>query len=240
MRCLIVDDDELARTVLTRYVSRYDTLDLVGSVDNALDAADLLTSERARGHPVDLAFFDVEMPELSGLDLARSLGEDVQVVIVSGKEDYAPAAFDLAVADYLVKPVDYARFVRAVERARLLASNPQHESGGEDPLEELPDGPVFVRSEGRFVRIDLRKVLWVEAQKDYVVFHLPEQSVSVHATMKAMTERLPEAFIRIHRSAIVRLDKIEDASESMVVVGGVELPVSDTYRQALLGRFRLL
>ncbi len=241
MRCLIVDDDALARAVLERYVSRYDTLDLIGSCESALDAADVLTREREAARPIDLAFFDVEMPELSGLDLARSLGENVQVVIVSGKEEYAPEAFDLAVADYIVKPVDYARFVRSVERARLLASAVQEDVAHEEATTEvLQDGHVFVRSEGRFVRVNLQDVAWVEAQKDYVVLHTPEQDITIHATMKAMEERLPDAFVRIHRSTIVRLDQIKDASESAVVVAGVELPVSSTYRQELLGRLRTL
>ncbi len=241
MRCLIADDDALARAVLERYVSRVDTLTLAGVCTNALDAADLLVRERDAGTPIDLAFLDVEMPELTGLDLARSFGEDLQIVIVSGKEDYAPAAFDLAVADYLVKPVDYARFVRAVERARLLAADGAGgaEPGGA-PEGALPDGPVFVRSAGRLVRLDLREVHRIEAQKDYVVFHTPERAVTVHTTMKALSERLPGAFARIHRSAIVRLDRIEDASESAVVVGGLALPVSSTYRQELMGRLRTL
>ncbi|MEM1042527.1 MAG: LytTR family DNA-binding domain-containing protein [Bacteroidota bacterium] len=241
MRCLIVDDDALARTVLERYVSRYDTLDLVGSCDSALDAADLITRAREAARPVDLAFFDVEMPELNGLELARSLGEDVQVVIVSGKEEYARDAFDLAVADYIVKPVDYARFVRSVERARLLAAARQEgRTASETPQDALPDGHVFVRSEGRFVRVNLQEVAWIEAQKDYVVLHGPEQPVTVHTTMKALAERLPDTFARIHRSTIVRLDQIEDASESAVVVGGTELSVSSTYRQDLMSRLRTL
>lgn len=232
MRCLLVEDDPIARTVLAHLVTQHGGLTLVDACESATEALAVL----ARAS-VDLVLLDIEMPGPSGLELARRMPKDVQTIIVTGKEEYAFDAFDHGVADYLLKPVDAERFARAVSRAQRLASEAQSAPDGDSGF---ADGPVFVRSEGRLVRLDLSAVSHIEARKDYVVFHTPDQAVLVHATMKAMEEKLPPSFVRIHRSTIIRLDKISDVSDGQVRVGTAVLPVGASYRDGLMERLQTL
>ena len=236
MTCLIVDDDPIARAVVEHMVQRHDALSLVGVCADGVAAASRLAALRAAGEPVGLVLLDVEMPEMTGLELAEAFGsgpERPQVVLITSKEEYAREAFDVDATDYIVKPVTHARFLKAVERA--LARR------GTDARTE-PQNPdlLFVKSGGRFVRVDLREVEWAEAQKDYVLFHTPGGDHLVHTTMKALAERLPAAFVRIHRSFFVRLDHVRDVEEGSVVVGKRVLPVGTTYRAPLLDRLNTL
>ncbi len=233
MRCIIVEDDPLSRVVLEGFVARHADLDLAASCAGLAEAAAALQ----RG-AVDLVLLDVGLPEGSGLDLVSGLPPGAQVIVVTGEERHAADAFAASAADYLLKPVAYDRFERAVERARRLAAGDAPED--HSPA-ALPDGPVFVRSEGRLVRVDLREVDYVAAEKDYVAFHLGERAHRVHGTMKQMARKLPaERFARIHRSFIVRLDRVEDVSDQGVRVGAETLPVSASYRDAFVDRLRML
>ena len=237
MTCLVADDDPIARALVERFVERHDALTLVATCTDAVEATNTLARLRAAGEPVDLAFLDVEMPEMTGLELAEALGAGLsearpQVVLITSKEEYAREAFDAEVTDYLVKPPTYGRFVKAVERALARA----------DSAGETADDPdtLFVKSDGRLVRLDLREVAWVEAQKDYVLFHTDERDHLVHVTMKALAERLPDAFVRVHRSYFVRVDRIGDVEDTSLVVGRKVIPIGATYRKPLLGRLNTL
>lgn len=217
MRCLLVDDDAVARAVLEKYVGRHDGLHMVASCDSAVTAANLL----AKGD-VDLLFLDVLMPEMSGMELLRSLAHPPRVILVSARPEFAVEAFDFEVADYLLKPVTYARFLRAVERAGRVA-----ESGGaEDTL--------FVKVEGRLVKVDLADLEWMEAQGDYVLMHCHDRDLLASTSMRKLEEVLSQRkFARVHRSYIVRMDKIEDIEESTIVIGRKVVPISSGYRESL-------
>lgn len=168
LRCMVVDDDELFRSVMEHFIEQHDALRLSASCTSAVEAANVLQREA-----VDLLFLDVEMPEMSGLELLRNLQQRPQVVLVTGKEDYAVDAFDVEVTDYLLKPVNYARFLKAVERARRTAA-PQTAEG--------PDH-VFVKTNGRLVKLGLKEIQYVEAQGDYMLVQTPEERYLVHSTM---------------------------------------------------------
>ena len=237
MTCLVVDDDPVARALIERFAERHDALDLVGTCADAVEAANTLARHRADGRPVELVFLDVEMPEMTGLELADALGAGAagtrpQIVLITSKEEYAREAFDVEVTDYLVKPPAYGRFVKAVERALARAATPVD-------ADEPPD-TLFVKSDGRLVRLDLREVGWVEAQRDYVLFHTEDRDHLVYVTMKTLQARLPDAFVRVHRSFFVRLDRILDVTDSSLVVGRKVVPVGATYRAALLERLNTL
>ena len=237
MTCLVVDDDPIARALVERFVERHDALTLVGVCADAVEATNTLARLRAAGEPVELAFLDVEMPEMTGLELAEALGAGPaatrpQVVLITSKEEYARGAFDAEVTDYLIKPPTYGRFVKAVERALARSASASEPDGDPDTL--------FVKADGRLVRLDLREVAWVEAQKDYVLFHTDERDHLVHVTMKALAERLPSAYVRVHRSYFVRLDRIGDVEDSSLVVGRKVIPVGATYRKPLLDRLNTL
>ena len=225
MTCLVVDDDPVARALTARFVEQHEALTLVGTCEDAVEAMNTLSRMRAEGTPVELAFLDVEMPEMSGIELADALGSGPdgtrpQVILITSKEEYARDAFDVAVTDYIVKPPTYGRFAKAVERA--LAQKPQAEPASDTQDPES----LFVKSEGRLVRLDLGQTPWIEAQKDYVLFHTASGEILVHTTMKALEERLPAPFIRVHRSHFLRTDRIEDIQDSSLVIGRRKEPVS--------------
>lgn len=231
MRCLIIEDDPVARAIIEAHARR-------AGLDVVATAADADAARRASGATsFDVAFSDIELPDGSGLDLARALTEQAEVVLVTARERYAVDAFALGAADYLLKPVDFERFEQAVERVRQLAAGrpaaPDAAGGG-----LLPDGPVFLRSGGELVRVDLRSVSRVEADKDYVRLHGP--GVRVLSSMKEMEARLPAPFVRVHRSHIVRLDRVEAVAEAGVVVAGDAVPVGASYRAALADRLPTL
>lgn len=230
MRTLIVDDDELSRIVIENLVEQHPSLTLAGTCVNALEAVKAL-----RDVEVDLIFLDIEMPDMSGLDLVRSLASPPQVVIISGKEEYALDAFDIDVTDYLLKPVTHARFLKAVERA-------MRRRGVDTSLPTAtPDDRVFIKADGKLVQLDLATVLWIEAQADYMLIHTASERYLIHGTMKAMEEKLPAAdFVRIHRSYIVRIDQIKDIQDQSLVISRKVLPIGASYREALVRRLRTL
>ncbi len=226
MRCLVVDDDAVWRSILTRFASEHEDLHLIAACASAVEAAKVLRREA-----VDLLFLDVEMPGMSGLELLRTMDARPQVVLVTGKERYALEAFDLEVTDYLLKPVRHAAFLRAVTRAARRQ--------GVSSARGTQDAHVFVRHEGRLTKLDLTRIQYIQAKRDYVQIHGPDGSMLVHVTMKALEATLPPGdFVRVHRSHIVRVDQIVDMDESTVVVGRHVVPLSAAGRAELLRRFR--
>jgi two-component system, LytTR family, response regulator len=230
MICLIVDDDEFSRAVLEAYVQRTEGLVAVPSCARGGEAAAVLARQQ-----IDLLLLDVEMPELSGLDLLSSLTDLPAVVLVSGSESYAVAAYEYAVLDYLVKPISYPRFMKAVQRAR------QRHAPTSRPLAAEVEGRfVFLKTGKRLLKVALDDIVRVEARRDYAaVYIIGERQVLVHTTMTSLEAFLPLAeFVRIHRSHIVRLDRINDIESSLVTIGRTVLPLGAAYRSALEARIR--
>lgn len=223
MRCLIVDDDPMAVAVLSRYAGEAGMLEVVGTCTSPAEALRALSR-----HTVDLLFLDMEMPDMTGLELLGALEERPLVVMVTGNPDYAVDAFEADIADFLVKPVSYARFLKAMARVRRLAGRTREERW------------IFVKTEGRILRLAIEAVDRIEAERDYVQVHSGNQAFKVHSTLKRLEERLPaDEFIRVHRSHIVRLDCIVDMEQGSIVVGKAVIPVGDSYRAALLARMDL-
>jgi DNA-binding LytR/AlgR family response regulator len=222
MNCIIVDDEYISREILGKLIERVGGLDLIGSCDSARSANRFMQE-----HKVDLIFLDVEMPELSGLDLLAMLDEKPMIIFVTSKEEYAVRAFDFEAVDYLLKPVQKDRFKRAVEKALDLFESRQSVQSGMTHL--------FVKKDGNLVRIRLSNILFVEAAADYMIIHTATERFIVHTTMKNLLERLPEdQFARVHRTYTVRLDKIESIEDQMVVVGGKSIAIGGTYKRDFL------
>lgn len=222
---MIVDDDEFSRAVLEHYVGRHDGLELVASCPDAIDAVN-----RLQQVAVDLLFLDVEMPEMTGLELAQRLADGPPVILVTSQAKYAVEAFEAHVVDYLVKPVEYARFLKAVERVA-------RDEGPEEVAAEY----VFIKTDGRLVKLDLPNVQWIEAQGDYVLIHTPEREYLVLNTMKGIQKKLPDRhFLRVHRSFIIRLDQIENVEDTTLVIGRKVVPIGASYRERLMQQLRTL
>lgn len=235
LRCLIVDDEPLALDILENYIQRVPSLQLVRRCANALEAYDFLQAES-----VDLIFLDIHMPELTGIDFLKALSRRPQVVFTTAYSNYALEGFNLDVTDYLIKPIAFDRFLKAVDKAVKLragsepSAGPRPSAEGPSPAAPGEDG-VFVKADGRMVKIRFEDVLYVESMKDYVQIHTAERRVVTHHTMKGMDKALPgERFLRIHRSFIVAVDRIEAVDGNQVLIGGRWLPVGANHRDDLM------
>jgi DNA-binding LytR/AlgR family response regulator len=227
LTCAIIDDEEINRLTLEHYISLTDSLQLVVSMDDALQGLNYFRA----GNRVDVLFLDVQMPQLNGLDLLRVLSDPPIVILTTAHEDFAVDAFELRVTDYLVKPFDYARFSRAVERALQ-----QHTATVAAPAAPAgpPDNDLFVKVNNKMIRINFDDVIYIEALSDYVVIVTEKQKFIVYTTMKALDARLPfDHFVRVHRSYILNMRRIEAIEDgSALVPGGHHVPIGKSYQEA--------
>ena len=231
MRCLIVDDNQLARMAMKQLVSQVQILELVAECNDAMQAYNYLNNGQ-----VDLLFLDIEMPGMTGIELTKKLGNKKPLIIfTTAKTDYAVEAFELNVVDYIVKPVSLARFLQAVEKAKeTLDSNKQ-----EVKIEAKEF--VFVKDNGILKKLNLDDILYLEAMGDYVKVHTAQKFHVLHSTLKSIEEKLPlNKFLRIHRSYIVSIQKIDFIQDGMISIGKSTIPVAETYRSVLNKRLNLL
>lgn len=231
MTCLIIDDNSIARSILKELASQVKGLEVKTECATAMEAYNFLVQEN-----VDLLLLDIEMPGMTGLELTRNLGNKRPLIVfTTSKKDYAAEAFELNVADYIVKPVTPARFIQAIEKAREIK-----ESNAEE-VKVMKEEFIFIRDSNVVRRLKLEDILFAEAMGDYVKLHTPQKFYAVHATLKNVEERLPaNRFIRVHRSYLVAVDKIDMLQDGTLLVGGKSLPVADAYRKALNTRLNVL
>lgn len=230
LKCLVVDDEPLAREVILSHISKIDGLELVAECDNALKAFDILKKES-----VDLIFLDIQMPKLTGIEFLKVLNPKAQIIFTTAYREYALESYELNVADYLLKPISFQRFLKAVNRVLDV----QHEEASitQEPQDSLrSDEPhIFLKADRKMVKVYLKDILYIESLKDYVRIKLPGKEVISLQKISFLEEKLPEdCFIRIHRSFIVPINKIEAFSNSAVEIGGTEIPIGRNYKDAVL------
>ncbi len=222
----------MARTALKMLISQVEFLNLKKECMDSLEGFNYLKSEE-----VDLVFLDVEMPGMTGIELVRNLKKPPLIILVTSKKDYAVEAFELNVADYLVKPVTMPRFMIAVERAKELFDN----RDGKFEMDEKDKGYIFVRSNSALNRIKLTDILYIQALGDYVNIYIPGKRYMVHSTLKSMEEKLPPAkFFRLHRSYLVALDHVDVIEEGTAFVDKNPIPIGEQYKKDLLKKLNLL
>jgi two-component system, LytTR family, response regulator len=226
--CIVADDDPMSLKIMESFIQRTEGLECKGYYRSAIEAANALQRDQ-----VDLLFLDVEMPEMSGLDFLKSLRIKPFVVLISSKEEYAVPAFDLDVTDYIVKPPDYGRFLKAfhkVQEARRVDAEvrPQYDK-------------LFVKADSVLIGLDIPKITMVEAMADYVRIYVGDKRHTVYSSMKGIDAKLPTStFIRVHRSYIVNLSMIDSVEDNTITVAGHLVPVGVTYQKALMSRLNLL
>lgn len=232
MRCLIVDDNKLARMAMKQLVSQVNWLELVAECSDAMEAYNHLAKQ-----DIDLLLLDIEMPGMTGLELTKKLGNRSPLIIfTTAKTDYAVEAFELNVVDYVIKPVPPARFLQAIEKAREVVESPKGE------VKASPDQDfVFVKDNGVLKKINVEDMLYLEAMGDYVKVYTGQRFHVLHSTLKSIEEKLPAArFVRVHRSYIVSLSKIDSIQDGAITIGKANVPIADTYRTMLNKRLNLL
>lgn len=238
LACVIVDDNEINRLTLEHLVDLSPELTLTASLAGALEALEFF---RQGGH-CDLLLLDVEMPTLSGLELARLLPRPTpSIVLVTTHREFAVAAFDIQAADYLVKPVEFGRFQQAV--ARVLATRPAATpvAAAAPAVPAAPGPELFVKVGTRTVRVNFDDVLYIEALSTYSVLVTPTQKHIIYLTLKALSERLPFAhFVRVHRSYIVNTHRIESIEDGMLKLAQYEIPVGKSYQEDFMRKLASL
>lgn len=223
--CIAIDDEPLALELIRQYVAKFPELNLVQAFNDAIAGAEFL-----RINPVDLLFIDIDMPDISGLELVRSLKEKPLIIFTTAYKQFALEGFEVDALDYLLKPVGLERFSKAVSKA-FEHYQYRNRLKPEVPAPAPAAGALFVRSEYQLVKIDLNDIEYIESIKDYIKIHRTGgKPVMTLMTLKAVLEKLPPGkFIRIHRSYVVPLARIKSISNRKVRLTSVELPVSDSY-----------
>ncbi len=228
LKCILIDDSAIQRRSISKLISKNIRLDLLGEFENAQVAKDYLEQ-----HEVDLIFLDIEMPLVSGFDLLESLEEKPQIIVISSSAEHALKAFDYNVTDYLKKPLDKNRLNDAVKKA---LQNHQLELTDKTAPES-----IYITHQLKKTQLVLNEILWVEAYGDYIKIFCKEKRLLILSTMKSFAQQLPaDKFLRIHKSYIVNLEKIEEYNGSSVVIQEKSIPLSrhkkELLQQALLNK----
>jgi DNA-binding LytR/AlgR family response regulator len=231
MNALIIDDNKIARITTRQLAGKVADMTVIAECSTAMDAYNLLLAQ-----PVDLLLLDIEMPGMTGLELTKNLVNKRPIIIfITSKREYAADAFDLNVADYIVKPLTSSRFIQAIDKAREILESTREE------VKIKEDEFIFIRDSNIVRRLKLDNILYVEAMGDYVKLYTPEKFYAIHATLKAAEERLPASnFLRVHRSYMVAVNKIDSMESGVLIVNGKPIPVADAYRNTLNKRMNIL
>jgi DNA-binding LytR/AlgR family response regulator len=227
-RCLVIDDEELARTLLENYIGRLPNLELVGQCKDPMEAIQIMQEE-----PIDLLFLDIQMPGLTGIEFLRSLKQKPLVIFTTAYPDYAIEGYSLDVIDYLLKPFGFDRFVQAVNKASEMM---QLKSAATNTPTDAKDF-ILVKAEHRIHRIKYDDINFIQSMREYVAYYTPSGRILSLNSLKSLETELPaDRFIRIHKSYIVAIEKVSVLEGNLVHIGKEKLPIGASYREEVLGR----
>jgi two-component system, LytTR family, response regulator len=228
--CLIVDDNDMSRLTLHQLALQTGRLQVTGECKDAIEAHRNITA-----NPPDLVLLDVEMPGMTGLDLLKILPKQTLAILTTSQKQYAVEAFDLNVVDYLIKPVNLARLMQALDKVRDIMMRNDSE------VTAAADDYLFIRDNNILKKLKLEEILWIEAMGDYVKIRTETQWHIVHSTLKAVEEKIKSAkLMRVHRSYIISLDKIDSIEDGAVNITNTPIPVAESYRSKLIQKIKLL
>jgi len=233
MNCIIVDDDTLSCKLLEGFVSKSSSLTLIGTFSDSVAARNILTQR----HDIDLVILDIEMPGLNGFEFIGSLAFPPNIILVSAAEEYAVKAFDFNVVDYLLKPVSYGRFCKAIDKTIRYFSRKEASNSG--------DEEIFIKKGSSLVKLKLKDIIYIEALENYVTLCTQDDKFTIHFTMKAIENQLPSGiFIRVHRSYIINKTMIQSIKENSLDlnIGGSlkSIPVGKSFRDSLLNDINVM
>ncbi|MFN8211986.1 MAG: LytTR family DNA-binding domain-containing protein [Bacteroidales bacterium] len=233
MNCIIVDDDKLSCKILEGYVAKSSSLNLIGTYSDSVTARNILTQRQ----DIDLVILDILMPEMDGFDFITSIETPPNIIFVSSAEEYAMKAFDFNVVDFLLKPVTYARFCKAIDKTFRYFTRKETPSTG--------DEEIFIKKGSSLVKLKLREIIFIEALENYVNLNTRDDKFTIHFTMKAIENQLPSGvFVRVHRSFIINKSMIQSIKENSLdlVVGDTvkNIPVGKSFRDTLLNDINVM
>jgi len=224
--CLIVDDEAIARDIITTHLSKIANITVIASCSNALEAFNAINN-----HKIDLVFLDINMPEISGISFAKSINKDIKIIFTTAYRDYAVEGFELQAVDYLLKPISFERLLKAVNTYFEVYS----ESKNNTVQKTVNNDFMFVRSDRRMLKVDFKDIVYIESYSDYIKIHLANETIVTRETISAIEVKLPKnTFIRIHRSFIVALHKISSFTNEQIVIQNKSLTISRSYKAKVL------
>jgi len=224
-KCLIVDDESLARELIETHLSQLDNFKLIASCSSAIAAHKILQSET-----IDLMFLDIEMPVLKGTDFLKTLKHKPKVIFTTAYRDYAIEGFNLNAVDYILKPITFQRFFQAIEKFRDNNKSTVKES---ENLKSQ-DAYIFIQSKKKNIKVFFNDINYIESIKDYIRIHLQDSSIMIKHGITSFEEKLDSRFLRIHRSYIVNSTKITAFTKQDVEIGKIEIPIGDFYKAKVL------
>ena len=226
--CLIIDDEITAREILESHVAKISAIKLCDSCKNALEAFSIINNQK-----IDLIFLDINMPEINGLSFAKSINKNIKVIFTTAYREYAIEGFDLQAVDYLLKPISFERFLQAVNKylgENIPVETPQL---SESIIDESDF--IFVKSDRKMVKIDFEEILHIESLSDYIKIITPQKTIVTRETISNIEAKLPKKkFIRIHRSFLIAISKIESFTNEYVEINQKSLPISRSYKKSVL------
>jgi DNA-binding LytR/AlgR family response regulator len=227
MNCIIVDDDDASRAVITQMVKQVEYLNVIKTCSTPVEAINTLRKEN-----IDLLFLDIEMPEMNGMEMLKALDNKPQVILITSHTEYALDAFDLNVADYLIKPITLPRFLKALAKVKASAT--------EDQVNMSRDW-FFIKKNSVLHKVPVKDILWIEALGDYITVHTKDERFIIHATLKSLETKLHTSkFVRVHRSYIVQIENIKKVEDTTIFINDTSIPVGALYKENFIKQINTL
>lgn len=224
--CLIVDDEAIAREIIETHLSKIESVRVVASCSNAMEAFNHISNQQ-----IDLVFLDINMPEISGISFAKSINKDIKVIFTTAYRDYAVEGFELKAVDYLLKPISFERFIKALDIYFDIYGNTTESKSSSIEVSDF----MFVRSDRKMIKIDYDAIIYIESYSDYLKIHLKNNTIVTRETITAIEAKLPkQRFLRIHRSYIISINYIQSFTNEHITINKQALPISRTYRKNVL------
>lgn len=236
MKCIIIDDEPLAVDVIESYLQKIGNMEIVATCNNPLDAFSLINK-----HQVDLVFLDIEMPNLTGIDLVRTIHNIPQFIFTTAYPQYALEGFNLNATDYLVKPIPFQRFLKAISKAKdkyELEQQSNNFSSVNSSIEQEVNDFIFVKAEYENIKIDVNDIKYIQGLKDYIKIYTKDskKAILTLSNFKEILDKLPKQFLRVHRSYIVNISYIKALQKTKVVIDDMRIPIGETYKKEVLQR----
>ena len=233
INCIIVDDEPMAREILETHLEKVDFIKIVKTCKNGTEAFNVISSEQ-----VDLVFLDINMPEISGLSFAKSINKNIKVIFTTAYREYAVDGFDLQAVDYLLKPISFERLLQAIDK--FTDENVQIKHEASISVQEQSNF-IFVRSERKMIKINFNEINYIESLSDYIKIHLNNKTIVTRETISNIEVKLPKNdFIRIHRSYIISISKIESFTNEFIEINNKAIPISRSYKITVLNKLENL
>lgn len=227
LKCLIIDDEPLAQNVLENYLKNFLFIELVAKCENAVVALEWMKRKK-----IDLIFLDISMPFISGIEFIKSLKDAPQVILTTAYKEFAIESYELNVLDYLLKPISLERFMKAINKLNVQTFETVNTA-----MKDETDAFMYVKSEKKNVRVRLKDILFIESIKDYIKIHTIDKTIITQVSISSIEQRLPESFLRIHRSFIIAKNKITAYTQHDIEIGKYQIPIGRNYKMIVSKSF---